>query len=109
MCNQTNAVPAFGVPKHSQYTFIFRVKLLGPATLLAIIWYTPLSSRVISAIVKLVALTMNLVSVTVTPFLVNVMLSFVVGGLASKEKKSAVLLLLVFEWQWLERTEGDLK
>ena len=59
-----------------------------PATLFAVIWYTPLSSRVMLAIVKLVALTVNLVSVMVTPSLVNVMLSFVGGGLASMDKES---------------------
>ena len=66
---------------HSQYTSTVRVKVSDPATLLAVIWYTPLSSRVMSAIVKLVVFTVNLVSVMSTPFLVSAMLSTV--GLAS--------------------------
>ena len=71
---------------HSQYTSTVRVKVPGPTTLLAVIWYTPLSSRVTSAIVKLVAVTVNLVSVTSVPL--NVMLSMVGVGLASMERES---------------------
>ena len=61
------------MPVHSQYTSTVRVKVSDPTTLLAVIWYTPLSSRVTSAIVKLVAVTVNLMSVTSTLFLVKVM------------------------------------
>ena len=62
---------------HSQYTSTVRVKVPDPATLLAVIWYSPLSSRVTLAIVKLVAVTVNLVSVTGALFLVSVMLLLV--------------------------------
>ena len=86
---------AIRVPIHSHYTFTVRVKVPDPATLLAVIWYTPLSSRVMSAIVKLVAVTVNLVSVMGTPFLVNVMLPFVAGGLASMEKETVSCSLSV--------------
>ena len=71
---------------HSQYTSTVRVKVADPATLLAVIWYSPLSARVTSAIVRLVVVTVTLVSMTSEPF--NVMLSMVGGGLASMEKKS---------------------
>ena len=70
------------MPVHSQYTSTVRVKVSDPTTLLAVIWYSPLSSRVMSAIVKLVVVTVNLVSVTGAPLLVSVMLSLVGGGLA---------------------------
>ena len=66
---------------HSQYTSTVRVKVPDPATLLAVTWYFPLSSRVTLAMVKLVAVTVNLVSVTGALFLVSVMLSLG-GGLA---------------------------
>ena len=72
---------------HLQYTSTVRVKVSDPATLLAVIWYTPLSSRVMPAIVKLVAVTVNLVSVTVTPFLVSAMSLLVGNGLASSERE----------------------
>ena len=71
---------------YSQYTSTVRVKVSDPATLLPVIWYTPLSLRVTSAIVKLVAVTVNLVSLTSVPL--NVMLSMVEGGLASREKET---------------------
>ena len=71
---------------HSQYTSTVRVKVSDPATLLAVIWYTPLSLRVTSAIVKLVIVTVNLVSLTSVPL--NVMLSMVGGGLASMEREN---------------------
>ena len=63
---------------HSQYTSTVRVKLSDPATLLAVVWYTPLSSRVMSAIVKLVAVTV--------PFLDNVMLSTLELASSGREK-----------------------
>ena len=75
------------MPVHSQYTSTVRVKVSDPATLLAVIWYSPLSSRVTSATVKLVVVTVNLVSVTGEPLLVSVMVSLVGGGLASMEKE----------------------
>ena len=53
---------------HSQYTSTVRVKVADPATLLAVIWYSPLSPRVMSAIVKVVVVTVTLVSVTSEPF-----------------------------------------
>ena len=71
---------------HSQYTSTVRVKVADPATLLAVIWYSPLSLRLMSAIVRLVVVTVTLVSVTSEPF--NVTLSTVGGGLASMEKES---------------------
>ena len=71
---------------HSQYTSTVRVKVPDPATLLAVICYTPLSLQVTSAIVKLAAVTVNLVSLTIVPS--NVMLSMVGGGLASMENES---------------------
>ena len=71
---------------HSQYTSTVRVKVADPATLLAVILYSPLSSGVTSAIVRLVVVTVTLVSVTSEPF--NVMLPMVGGGLASMEKES---------------------
>ena len=78
------------MPVHSQYTSTVRVKVPDPATLLAVTWYSPLSSRVTLAIVKLVAVTVNLVSVMGAPFLVSVMLSTVAGGLplSGREKVS---------------------
>ena len=75
------------MPVHSQYTSTVRVKVSDPATLLAVIWYSPLSARVTPAIVKLVVVTVNLVSVTGAPLLVSVMLSLVGGGSASMEKE----------------------
>ena len=75
------------MPVHSQYTSTVRVKVSDPTTLLAVIWYSPLSLRVTLAIVKLVVVTVNLVSVTGAPLLVSVMLSLVGGGLASMEKE----------------------
>ena len=60
---------------HSQYTSTVRVKVADPATLLAVIWYSPLSLRVTSAIVRLVVVTVTLVSVTSESF--KVMLSMV--------------------------------
>ena len=73
---------------HSQYTSTVRVKVADPATLLAVIWYSPLSLRVTSAIVRLVVVTVTLASLTGVPILVSVMLSLEEGGLASMEKKS---------------------
>ena len=73
---------------YSQYTSTVRVKLADPATLLAVIWYSPLSLRVTSAIVRLVVVTVTLASVTGEPLLVSVMLSLEGGGLASMEKES---------------------
>ena len=73
---------------HSQYTSTVRVKVADPTTLLAVIWYSPLSLRVMSAIVKLVVVTVTLASVTGVPLLVSVMLSLEGGGLASMEKES---------------------
>ena len=64
---------------HSQYTSTVRVKVADPATLLAVIRYSPLSLRVMSAIVRLVVVTVTLVSVTDVPFLVKLMFG---GGLA---------------------------
>ena len=66
---------------HSQYTSTVRLKVSDPTTLLAVIWYSPLSSRVMLAIVKLVAVTVNFVSVMGALLLVSVMLSMG-GGLA---------------------------
>ena len=71
---------------HSQYTSTVRVKVADPATLLAVIWYSPLSLRVTSAIVRLVVLTVTLASVMGVPLLVSVML--LGGGLTSMEKES---------------------
>ena len=79
--------PKFSMHTHSQYTSTVRVKVSDPATLLAVIWYTPLSLRVMSAIVKLVAVTVNLVSVTSTPFLVSVISLLAGGGLASSGRE----------------------
>ena len=73
---------------HSQYTSTVRVKVADPTTLLAVIWYSPLSLRVTSAIVRLVVVTVTLASVTGVPLLLSVMLSMVGGGLASSEKES---------------------
>ena len=73
---------------HSQYMSTVRVKVAEPATLLAVIRYSPLSSRVTSAIVRLVVVTVTLVSVTGVPLLVSVMLSLEAGGLASMENES---------------------
>ncbi len=67
------------VSVHSQYTSTVRVKVADPATLLAVIWYSPLSSRVTSAIVRLVVVTVTLTSVTSVPPLVKLMFG---GGLA---------------------------
>ena len=72
------------MPVHSQYTSTVRVKVSDPTTLLAVIWYSPLSSRVTSAIVKLVVVTVNLASVAGAPLLVSVMFG---GGLALSEKE----------------------
>ena len=71
---------------HSQYTSTVKVKVSDPATLLAVIWYTPLSSRVTSAIV---VVTVNLVSVMGTPFLVSAISPLVGNGLApsGRDKK----------------------
>ncbi len=76
------------VSVHSQYTSTVRVKVADPATLLAVIWYPPLSLRVTSAIVRLVVVTVTLASVTGEPLLVSVMLSLEGDGLASMEKES---------------------
>ena len=73
---------------HSQYTSTVRVKVAEPATLLAVIWYSPLSPRVTPAIVKVVVVTVTLVSVMGVSLLVSVMLSLEGGGLASMEKES---------------------
>ena len=62
---------------HSQYTSTVRAKVSDPATLLAVTWYSPLSSRVTLAIVKLVVVTVNIVSLMGALFLVSVMLSLV--------------------------------
>ena len=64
---------------HSQYTSTVRVKVADPTTLLAVIWYSPLSPRVTPAIVKVVVATVALVSVTDVPLLVKLMRG---GGLA---------------------------
>ena len=64
---------------HSQYTSTVRVKVAEPATLLAVIWYSPLSPRVTPAIVKVVVATVALVSVTDVPLLVKLIFG---GGLA---------------------------
>ena len=72
------------MPVHSQYTSTVRVKVSDPTTLLAVIWYSPLSSRVTLAIVKLAVVTVTLVSVTSVPF--NVTLSMVGSGLPSSER-----------------------
>ena len=71
----------------SQYTSTVRVKVAEPTTLLAAIWYSPLSSRVTLAIVSLVVVTVTLASVMGVPLLVSVMLSLEGGGLASMEKE----------------------
>ena len=71
---------------HSQYTSTVRVKVSDPATLLAVTWYSPLSSRVMLAIFKLVVVTVTLGSLTGALFLVSVRLSLVRGGLASMAK-----------------------
>ena len=63
-----------------------RVKVANPATLLAVIWYTPLSSRVTLAIVRLVVVTFAITSVTSEPF--NVIFSVVGRGLASMKSMS---------------------
>ena len=76
---------------HSQYTSTVRVKVSDPATLLAVIWYSPLSLRVTLAIVKLVAVTVNLVSVMGALFLVSAMLSLTTDGLASMGKENMKL------------------
>ena len=68
-----------GMSVHSQYTSTVRVKVAEPATLLAVIWYSPLSLRVMSAIVRLVVVTVTLASVTGVPLLVSVKLSLVEG------------------------------
>ena len=73
---------------HSQYTSTVRVKVADPTTLLAVIWYSPLSLRVTLAIVRFVVVTVTLASVTSVPLLVSVMLSVEGGGLASIEKES---------------------
>ena len=73
---------------HSQYTSTVRVKVADPATLLAVIWYSPLSLRVTSAIVRLEVVTVTLASVISALLLVSVMLSLEGGGLASMEKES---------------------
>ena len=73
---------------HSQYTSTVRVKVADPATLIAVIWYSPLSPRVTSAIVRLVVVTVTLASVIGALLLVSVMLSLEGGGLASMEKVS---------------------
>ena len=73
---------------HSQYTSTVRMKVADPATLLAVIWYSPLSPRVTSAIVKVVVVTVTLVSVMGVSLLVSVMLPLEGGGLASMEKES---------------------
>ena len=77
-----------GMSVHSQYTSTVRVKVADPATLLAVIWYSPLSPRVTPAIVKVVVVTVTLVSVMGVSLLVSVMLSLEGGGLASMEKES---------------------
>ena len=59
---------------HSQYTSTVRVKVAEPRPLLAVIWYSPLSLRVTSAIVRLVVVTVTLGSVMSTLFLVKVTL-----------------------------------
>ena len=73
---------------HSQYTSTIRVKVADPATLLAVILYSPLSLRVRSAIVRLVVVTVTLGSVTGVPLLVSVMLSLEGSGLALMVKES---------------------
>ena len=77
---------------HSQYTSTVKVKVADPATLLAVILYSPLSLRVMLAIVRLVVVTVTLASVTGVPLLVSVMLSLEGGGLASMEKESVSCL-----------------
>ena len=64
---------------HSQYTSTVRVNAAEPTTLLAVIWYCPLSPRVTSAIVTLVVVTVTLASVTGVPLLVKLMFG---GGFA---------------------------
>ena len=59
---------------HSQYTSTVRVKVAEPRPLLAVIWYSPLSPRVTSAIVRLVVVTVTLGSVTSALSLVKVTL-----------------------------------
>ena len=68
---------------HSQYTSTVRVKVADPATLLAVIWYSPLSLRVTSAIVRLVVETVTLTSVMSVPLLVKLMFEC---GLAGRER-----------------------
>ena len=72
------------MPVHSQCTSTVRVKVSDPATLLAVIWYSPLSLRVTSVIVTLAVVTVNLVSLTGTPLLVKLMFG---GGLALSIKR----------------------
>ena len=74
------------VSVHSQYTSTVRVKVADPKTLLAVIWYSPLSLRLMSAIVKLVMVTVTFASVTSLPF--NVMLRMLGKGLASSERRN---------------------
>ena len=71
---------------HSQYTSTVRVKVSDPATLLAVIWYTPLSLRVTSAIVTLVTVTVIFGSLMGVPFLVNVILSTLELASSGREK-----------------------
>ena len=87
-CVYTGEVCKEAMPVHSQYTSTVRVKVSDPATLVVVIWYTPLSLRVMLAIVKLVVVTVTLGSVTGAPLLVSVMLSLLGGGLVSIEKNS---------------------
>ena len=67
-----------------------RVKVADPATLLAVIWYSPLSSRVTSAIVRLVVVTVTLGSVTRTLFLVKVTLGSEGLPLSWKDKENCL-------------------
>ena len=73
---------------HSQYTSTVRVKVADPTTLFTVIWYSPLSLRVMSTIVRLVVVTVTLASLTGVPLLASVMLSLEGGGFASMEKES---------------------
>ena len=77
---------------HSQYMSTVRVKVADPATLLVVIWYSPLSLRVMPAIVRFVVVTVTLVSVTGVPLMVSIILSLEGGGLASMEKESVSCL-----------------
>ena len=85
---------------HSQYTSTVTVKVADPTTLLAVIWYSPLSLQVMSAIaiVRLVVVTVTLTSVTGVPLLVKLMCGGVLA-LSWKEKinclPSVGVLLLV--------------